>query len=315
MHVFSGVKHLAGPIPGSVVTIGNFDGVHLGHQQLIQTVVREAQYYGIPSVVFTFEPHPGKVFHPERPTLRLFDSQDQKEQLEGFGVDKVILEPFNFEFSKMSPSDFLDNYISRQLNPKTLVVGHDFSFGAGRAGNLQFLEEYCSKKGIRLIIIPPFYFNQTIVSSSQIRRNLLAGEVEIANALLGRAYYFRGTVEKGFQRGRTIGVPTANISPDIEFTPRKGVYCTETLIGNHFHRSVTNIGNNPTFQIGNPLKYKIETHLLNFDASLYGIEVKVHLQHFLREELKFSGAEQLKAQILSDIKNAQRFFDEQDKNR
>lgn len=302
---------MPGPIRGSVVTIGNFDGVHLGHQQLIENIVREAQYFGVPSVVYTFNPHPGKILRPEKPTLRLFDLKDQQEQLERFGVDNVILEPFTVEFSQISPLDFLDNYISISLNPKTLVVGHDFSFGAGRAGNLHFLDDYCSKKGIRLIIIPPFYFDQTIVSSSQIKKHLMAGEVERANALLGRNYYLRGRVEKGFQRGRTIGVPTANIRPDIEFLPRVGVYCTETLIGSHLHRSITNIGVNPTFDSGDQRGYKIETHLLDFDASLYGIEVKVHLRHFLRDEIKFSGVEQLKSQISLDIEQARRFFNGQ----
>lgn len=314
MHVYLGVHQLNPPLPASVVTIGNFDGVHLGHQQLIDNVVREAQFYGAPSVVYTFHPHPVKVLHPERPTYRLFDLKDQQEQFEKRGVEYVVIEEFTKEFSQLSPQRFLDEYIIGKLHPKTLVVGHDFSFGADRAGNLQFLERYCSEKGIRLIIIPPYQHSGQVVSSSAIRESLKAGQVEKANELLGRTYYLRGHVEKGFQRGRTIGVPTANIHPDVEFIPRKGVYCTLTKFGGHQYASITNIGVNPTFQSQNKEGIKIETHLFDFDAQLYGVEVEVYLLHFIRDEMKFSGVEELKTQIQNDMQAARRYFHERTKN-
>ncbi len=315
MHTYKGIQQFKSPLASSVVTIGNFDGVHLGHQQLIDSVVHEARSYGIPSVVYTFHPHPVKVLHPERATFRLFDLKDQQEQFAQRGIEHVIIEEFTQEFSQVSAQDFLDHYVFGPLKPRTLVVGHDFSFGADRGGNLQFLGSYCASHGIRLVVIPPFQLDGVVVSSSRIREALKNGEVEKANKLLGRTYYLRGHVEKGFQRGRTIGVPTANVHPDVEFMPRFGVYCTLTKIGNHLHHSVTNIGCNPTFQVQGKEVLKIETHLLDFNAQLYGIEVEVYLLHFIREEKKFSGIDELKEQISKDIATTRRFFDEQDKTR
>lgn len=315
MHIFQGVKQLNSPLAASVVTIGNFDGVHLGHQQLIDTVVREAKHFGVPSVVYTFHPHPVKVLHPERATYRLFDLKDQTEQFAERGIEHVIIEEFTKDFSQVSADDFLENYIEAFLHPKTLVVGHDFSFGAERAGNLKFLEDYCSRRGIRLIIIPPFRVEGHLVSSSQIRECLKNGEVEKASSLLGRTYYMRGHVEKGFQRGRTIGVPTANVHPDVEFMPRLGVYCTLTKFGGHFHPSVTNIGVNPTFQQQGSSPVKIETHLFDFNAQLYGLEVEVYLLHFMRDEMKFSGLDELKVQIAKDIAETRRYFNDHPQNR
>lgn len=303
------------PLAASVVTIGNFDGVHLGHQQLVDNVVREAQFLGVPSVVYTFHPHPVKVLHPERATFRLFDLKDQQERFAERGVENVIIEEFTKDFSKITPQEFLDRYIFQQLRPKTLVVGHDFSFGADRSGNIPFLEKYCAQKGIKLIIIPPFQNEGKVVSSTRIRESLKAGDIESANELLGRTYYLRGHVEKGHQRGRTIGVPTANIHPDVEFMPRLGVYCTLTKFGGHMHPSITNIGVNPTFTENGKGPIKIETHLFDFDAHLYGLEVEVYLLHFIRDEMKFSGIEELKNQILQDVTEARRYFHEKSQNR
>lgn len=302
-------------IEASVVTIGNFDGVHLGHQQLIDTVVREAQFYGIPSVVYTFDPHPLKVVVSERSAgknvARLFDLKDQQEQFAARGVNIVIVEPFTKEFAQVTAQDFLSEYLFKNLRPKTLVVGHDFSFGAKRGGTISFLEQFCANNGIRLIIIPPFQNKNIVVSSSKIRDALAAGDVETANGLLGRSYYVRGHVQKGFQRGRLIGVPTANIHPDVEFMPRKGVYATYTKFGGQLHKSITNIGVNPTFNEadGTQNLMKIESHIFDFNAQLYDVEVEVILLHFIRDEKKFNGIEELKNQIQSDIHEVQGFFD------
>lgn len=314
MQIFSGVQKIQPALTGSVVTIGNFDGVHKGHQQLIEMVVREARYYGVPSVVYTFDPHPMKVLHPERPTQRLFDLRDQQEQFAARGVDYVVIEEFTREFSQISPQSFFEDYLVTVLQPKTLVVGHDFSFGADRTGNIPFLENLCATRGIRLIIIPPFQLENAAVSSTRIREFLKNGDVELAKELLGRDYYLRGHVEQGFQRGRTIGVPTANVHPDVEFIPRKGVYCTLTKIGSHLQPSITNIGVNPTFQENGKGPIKIETHLLDFDAQLYGMEVQVYLLKFIRDEQKFSGIDELKNQIQTDISQARRYFEQHPKS-
>jgi riboflavin kinase/FMN adenylyltransferase len=315
MQVIEGIHHLSQALSGSVVTIGNFDGVHRGHQQLVDNIVREARYFGVPSVVYTFHPHPVKVLHPERATFRLFDLKDQQEQFEKAGVEMMVIENFTQEFSRVSAQDFLQKFVLEKLHPKTLVVGHDFSFGADRSGNIQFLEKFCADHGVRLIVIPPFQYDNGVVSSTRIRQALKDGNVEEANDLLGRSYYVRGHVEQGFQRGRTIGVPTANVHPDVEFTPRQGVYCTLTKVGNHLHPSITNIGVNPTFSDGSSHRpTKIESHLFDFDAQLYGMEVEVHLLHFIRDEKKFSGIDELKKQIQQDIQEAHRYFHEHHEN-
>lgn len=310
MQIYSGVSSLKEPLKSSVVTIGNFDGVHLGHRQLIETVVRESRHFGVPSVVYTFFPHPVKVLKPETPTYRLFDLEDQQERFADLGIEQVVIEPFTLDFAKVSAQDFLDNYLVKYLNPQTLVVGHDFNFGADRSGNLRFLEEYCAQKGIRLIIIPPFSVGGTVASSSKIREFLKAGDVEKAAFLLDRSYYLRGKVEKGFQRGRTIGVPTANLSPDVEFTPRLGVYITETHVGGGIYPSITNIGINPTFSNGDGSPIKIETHIFDFAAHLYDVEIEVFLLHFIRDEKKFSSVESLVQQIHQDMDIARKYFDE-----
>lgn len=310
MQIFSSVRSLNEPLASSVVTIGNFDGVHLGHRQLVETVVREARFFNVPSVVYTFFPHPVKVLNPDKPTYRLFDLEDQQERFKALGVEKVIIEAFTPDFAKVSAISFLDDYLVKYLNPKTLVVGHDFNFGADRSGNLRFLESYCAKKGIRLIIIPPFSVNNVVASSSKIRELLKAGEVEAASALLDRSYYLRGKVEKGFQRGRTIGVPTANLSPDVEFTPRLGVYITETLIGGKTYPSITNIGVNPTFSSGAGSPIKIETHIFDFTAQLYGIDLTVKLLKFIRDEKKFENVNALVEQIKADMEIARKYFND-----
>lgn len=314
MQVFQGIQDLkskGGAFAASVVTIGNFDGVHLGHRHLLKTVTQEAGFLGVPSVVYTFHPHPVKVLHPERGPQRLFDLKDQQDQMNEAGIHTLIVENFTREFAQVSAREFLEEFLLKPLAPKTLVVGHDFSFGADREGNLHTLEQYCRTHNIKLIVIPPFQFDGAVVSSSRIRALLKQGDIESAERLLGRRYYLRGPVEKGFQRGRTIGVPTANVHPDVEFLPRLGVYVTLTGWGGKLLPSITNIGINPTFTEGKKKPVKVETHIFDFNAEIYGAEVQVHLLHFLRDEKKFSGLEELKDQIQKDFSAAGKYFDEQ----
>lgn len=316
MHIYQGIADLRAKNGltrdqeafSSVVTIGNFDGVHLGHQELLKAVVSEAQSLGITSVVYTFHPHPVKVLYPERKTERMFDLRDQQQQFEAFGIQNVIVENFTHDFSKIDPETFLNEYLYKPLKPKTLVVGHDFSFGSARAGNLHYLENFCREKGIKLIVIPPFQLNSLVVSSSKIRNELKLGDIEKARELLGRRYYLRGHVQTGFQRGRTIGVPTANLHPDVEFIPRKGVYVTLTTFGGKEYPSITNIGVNPTVTQGEGSPVKIETHIFDFNAQIYGLEIEVYLLHFLRDEKKFNSFEELKQQIQNDMQQAREFF-------
>ena len=208
----------------------------------------------------------------------------------------------------MSAEEFLENYIFKNFNPKHIVVGYDFSFGKSRVGNIDFLLEFCSTRNIGVNVVEAHSQDGQVVSSSQIRLMLEHGDVKKAQEFLGRAYYLRGPVRVGNKRGRTIGTPTANISPEIEFVPRKGVYFTWAILGELRYPSITNIGYNPTFE--NSDSYlKVETHIFNFDRDIYGEHLKVELIKFHRDEKKFNSIEALKLQIINDITMAKNFFE------
>lgn len=294
-------------IDSSVVTVGNFDGVHLGHQYLLKELVKKAQSEKVAAVVCTFRPHPRTILYPEKPTHRLFDYRDQAEMMEKLGVDYLIEEKFTKDFSLMSGEEFLSSYIVRLFKPKHIVVGHDFNFGKNRQGDEHFLSEFCKRRDISLSILNPFEINAQVVSSSAIRKLLEHGDLQRAEEFLGRKYYLRGPVRVGHRRGRQLGVPTANISPAIEFVPRKGVYFTLTEHKNKLYPSISNIGYNPTFETEDSY-LKVETHIFDFHEDIYGDQIKVELLHFHRDEMKFSGVEPLKKQIDKDILLAHDFF-------
>lgn len=301
MQVYQGISQLPAALPSSVVTIGNFDGVHRGHQELIAVLLRAARRQGVLPVVFTFDPHPARILTPEKQIRRLFDDSDQRERLELLGVQVLIREPFHKEFSKISAPDFFENWLAKPLNPKTLVVGHDFAFGADRGGDQKFLKDACAARGIELQIVPAVMVEGAPASSSRIRQALANGDVEAAARFLGRPYYLKGEVMTGERRGRTIGVPTANLRPRMEFTPKMGVYVSRTRVGSQEFLSVTNLGVNPTFHSEPGAPLKVETHLLDFAGDLYGREIRVDLLRHLRDEQRFSGIEELKSQIAKDI--------------
>lgn len=317
-------EHAIPHFKSSVLTIGNFDGVHLGHQNLLATLVTKAKDYKTQSVVCTFKPHPKTILKPNEPYHRLFDYRDQVEKMSKLGVSYLVEEKFSKDFSLMSAEQFLSGYIEKIYNPLHIVVGYDFSFGKSRDGNVDFLRDYCRKKGIGLTVVPAFELNGQIVSTSQIRNFLEHGELNKAEIFLNRPYYLRGPVRVGYKRGRLIGVPTANISPEIEFVPRRGVYFTwaqlddklnsqidGSLVGDQLeikkYPSITNIGYNPTFENSDPY-LKVETHIFNFDQDIYGEHLKIELAKFQRDEMKFNTIENLKHQILSDLIQAKIFF-------
>ena len=291
----------------SVLTIGNFDGVHLGHQKLLKTLVKTAQELNTKSIVCTFKPHPKVILRPDEPVHRLFDYKDQAEVMEKLHVDFLIEEKFSKNLSLMSAESYLENYIERFYKPVHLVVGYDFNFGNQRGGNTDFLEKFCAQKKWGLSIVPAEEKDGQVVSSSQIRKMLEHGDLKKAEEFLGRPYYLRGPVRVGFKRGRILGFPTANLSPEIEFTPRKGVYFTQVHFQGQIFPSVTNIGFNPTFENRDPY-LKVETHIFNFNKDIYGEHIQVDLLHFHRDEIKFTSPETLKIQIFKDISLAHQFF-------
>jgi riboflavin kinase/FMN adenylyltransferase len=308
MQIFQGVEELPPDWGPSVVSIGNFDGVHLGHQKLLRQAVLEGQTRQLPVVVFTFYPHPVAILYPERKIQRLFDSRDQREQLAQLGVNHLIEQEFTQNFARLSASDFVQFFLIDKLKTKTLVVGYDFSFGTNREGTIEYLHKVCQEKNIRLIVEPAYQMKGITVSSSKVRDELKLGNAEMAKDLLGREFYLRGIVHHGDARGRTIGVPTANMTPTVDFVPRRGVYITRTHYKHQIHQSITNIGYNPTFQGESPPPIKTETHLFDFDEDIYGQEIQVEILKFLRDEKKFSGVQELVAQIHADIQEAREYF-------
>jgi riboflavin kinase/FMN adenylyltransferase len=298
-----------------VLTIGNFDGVHRGHQELIRRAVEKAHSLGVPSVVFTFEPHPLTVVRPEAKLQRLFDAEDRREQLEKLGVDILVVEPFSRTFSQLTPEKFLIENVIRPFQPRAVIVGYDFSFGANRAGGIDFLIEHAKSPGVpfEVEVVPPVTIEidsasgaqSTIVSSTRIRQALKAGRADEARLLLGRPYVVRGMVKKGAGRGRAIGIPTANIEPTVESGIKPGVYAAVALVRGRRMEALVNIGTNPTFEGSDASTLNIEAHLPHYDGvkegDLYGEKIELGFIAWIRAEQKFSGVEELVAQIRRDI--------------
>lgn len=300
-------------IQESVLTIGNFDGLHLGHRKLIQQVVQSAKAKNCPSIACTFKPHPLQIIQPqvkEHLSHRLFDYRDQAEVMESLQLDYLIEEKFTKELSLMTAIDFLNNYVVKYFNPRHIIVGYDFSFGHNRSGDFNFLKDYCDKNNIELSQVQAVEISGQTISSSAIRKLIEHGDMSQAEKYLGRKYYLRGPVRMGYQRGRTLNVPTANISPEIDFVPRKGVYFSKTFINQEIYYSITNIGVNPTFESGQIADslLKVETHIFNFNLDIYGQQIKVELEKFHRDEMKFTTVDMLKNQIQKDLIEARKYF-------
>jgi riboflavin kinase/FMN adenylyltransferase len=248
------------------------------------------------------------VIFPDDHGLQLLNTLEEKiEIFRQFGIQHLIIQPFTLEFSKLSPEEFLENWLFLSLNPRQLIVGYDFAFGADRKGTLHKLKEICTKSNVDLEIIPPFEKHNMIVSSSKIREFIRRGEMVQAQEFLGRPYYLKGTVTRGDQRGRTIGFPTANLDIAWKLKPRVGVYATRSLVRGKEWLSMTNVGWNPTVS-DNKKHVKVETHLFNFDEEIYGEEVQLKFYKFLREECKFKSLEDLKKQLVIDQQNSLEFF-------
>jgi riboflavin kinase/FMN adenylyltransferase len=306
MEVIRGVENLGRTLSRAVLTIGNFDGVHLGHQRIIGRAVEKARERGGISVAYTFRPHPQVALRPAS-SLPLLTTYDEKLELMGkLGLDVVIEEPFSREFSVIAPEEFFRDFLLRRVSAESIVVGYDFSFGKERQGHLEKLEALCREAGVELEIVQAQRSGSEVVSSSAVRQHLLQGEVEAAARLLGRDFFYRGIVVKGEGRGRTIGFPTANLKLETKLTLPYGVYATHASVGGVSYPSVTNVGVRPTFRApdGSELPALIETHLLDVTRDLYGTTLEVSFVKRLRAERKFAGIDALKAQIALDADEA-----------
>jgi riboflavin kinase/FMN adenylyltransferase len=290
-------------LPASVLTIGSFDGVHLGHQALIQEMIAAAQIASIPAAVLTFYPHPSVVLQGRRPSFYITSPDEKAERLGSLGVDYVITQKFDRSLSLMRASEFL-HWVKDRLQFQMLWVGGNFAFGYKREGNIKFLGEISKELDFELHVVPPILVDGEIVSSTRIREALQSGEVSRATRYLGKPFILRGVVEPGSGRGKKLGIPTANLKLWDEMAyPSAGVYACFSKVNGKTYKAVVNIGVRPTFNddLDAPL---IEAHLLNFDGDLYGQDIELSFVQRLRREQRFNDPQDLQAQIQRDIENA-----------
>ena len=306
MRLFHGTENAAIARP-TVLTLGVFDGLHLGHQLIVKTVVERARAASAVPTVITFEPHPREVLHPDSapPLLQTFDQKI--EALSVLGIEQTIVIHFDKAFSQIRAEDFLREVVMQRLHAREVYLGRGFAFGHNREGNIDLLRNVSSRLGFAADEVPEVGLRGQRVSSSRIRELLLKGRVNLARRMLGRPYGVEGPVIHGAERGAQIGFPTANIHPHNRVIPRGGVYVTATLTDGQWRRSVTNIGTRPTFENGSASS--VETYVMNWSGDLYGDVVRVRFLHRLRAEKKFGSIDELRSQITRDVNRAQRFFE------
>jgi riboflavin kinase / FMN adenylyltransferase len=288
--------------PPPAVTVGNFDGVHRGHQALVSAAVARAQAAGGLSVVLTFDPHPARVLRPAHAPAALTTLAQKEELLAGLGVDRLAVLPFDAQLARLSPEEFARAVLRDTLGARAVVVGESFRFGHRREGDAQALVELGGRLGFDVHALPAVLEGGRPVSSSRIRSELAHGHVAAADALLGRPYFVDAAVVRGVGRGRTIGVPTANLAPENEILPAPGVYAGHCRLGGgDSWPAVANLGRRPTFGGGDLF---LEAHLLGFEGDLYGTRVRLSFQERLRDEERFPSKEALVARIRDDIARA-----------
>lgn len=295
----------------AVVTIGTFDGVHTGHQQLLQQLQEEAARIDGETVIITFDPHPRKIIKGHSGEIRLLNTLEEKiELLAGKKVDHLVIVPFTEAFSQLTAEQYVKDFLLEKFHPHTVIIGYDHQFGKGRLGNYRLLEEFAVTEDFELQEIPVHLSSAISVSSTRIREAIGKADVETANELLGYDFFFSGLVVEGNKLGRTIGYPTANLLPDHpeKLIPGDGVYVVEVEIREKpctRLKGMMNIGIRPTVD---GTKRVIEVHIFDFNEDIYGTTLRVFLKKHLRGEQKFAGLDALKAQLATDKKNAQEYF-------
>jgi riboflavin kinase/FMN adenylyltransferase len=282
---------------GGVVALGNFDGVHRGHQALLAEAGRQAKALGVPLVALTFEPHPRGFFVPDTGPFRLTLPSAKRRLLAHYGVEAVLAQRFDAAFAALPADAFIADVLLKGLGARHVVCGYDFTFGARRGGNVERLRAEGATRVFGVTVLEPVMREGEIYSSTRIREALRAGMAREAAELLGHPWEIEGTVELGDQRGRTIGYPTANVALGQHLRPRFGVYAVRAYVEGTWRDAVANLGKRPTF---GKLQENFEVHLFDFAGDLYGQTLRASLIDFIRPEMKFAGLDQLKAQIASD---------------
>ena len=307
MRLFHGTDNAKIARP-TVLTLGVFDGLHLGHQLIMSTVVERArECHAVPTVI-TFDPHPRAVLHPESapPLLQTFDQK--VEAFDVLGIEQTIVVRFTKTFAQIEAESFLRDVVRDRLQAIEVYLGRGFAFGRNREGNIELLRRVSEQLGFRAEEVPEVRLRGQRISSSTIRKLLAEGRVNLARRMLGRPYGVEGRAVRGAERGRTIGFPTANLRPENRVIPRGGVYVTATLIEGAWRRSVTNIGTRPTFE-SDAAQPSVETYVMDWTGDLYGDVVRVRFLHRLRDERKFASIDELKRQIARDSDRASEYFE------
>lgn len=291
------------------LTIGNFDGVHLGHRHLLQHVKEICLKKNLKFVVMTFIPHPHQILSPKFQHYLINSYEERRVILASLGVDYLVELDFDRDFSTKTPEEFLKSYILHFQGVREFFIGHDFAFGVNKQGGFDFIKKTCASIGINVEIQSEFELKNEKISSSIIREKLKNGQIEMANQLLARPYFLEGRVVKGAGRGKQIGFPTANLDLNQEITvPQLGVYITQTIYKGMKFNSITNVGMNPTFSDVN--KINVETNLFDFTDDIYGENIRVNFLKKLRPEKKFESVNKLIDQIRIDVETAKRYFNE-----
>lgn len=287
---------------GTSLTIGNFDGVHIGHRELLRRTVARAREHGLPAVALTFRPHPIRYFTPRARFYEITSPEEKAARMEEMGIDALVVESFTGEIGEMGPEEFARTVIRGRLSARFVTVGYDFTFGKNRTGSPSMLSRIGREAGFSVDVVPPLLRGGAIVSSSRIRELLLGGRVREAEELLCAPYRVSGTVVAGAGRGRKLGFPTANVQYNQELLPLPGVYVVDAGVGGVVRRGVANVGFNPTFGENS---LGVEVHLLDFHGGdLYGQEMSVYFRDRIRDERKFKSVEELVRQIGKDVEFA-----------
>jgi riboflavin kinase / FMN adenylyltransferase len=307
MRVFRNTEQLPA-FNNSVITIGTFDGVHKGHQKLIERIKLLAQKTGGENIIITFHPHPRIVINPEDKSLRLLNTVDEKiALLQKYGVNNVVIVPFSRDFSEQSAEDYISHFLVRNFQPRYIVIGFDYKFGKDRRGDYKLLEELKFQYGYEMEEIPKEMLDDIAISSTKIRSSLNAGQIKLANELLGYNYLLSGTVMRGLQNGRKLGFPTANIHVNDEFKliPKTGIYAVLVHYDSQVYKGMLSIGFNPTFD---GKEQTIEVNILDFDKDIYGVNLTVEFVDYIRDEKKFGSVEALATAIAVDEKTTRQIL-------
>lgn len=286
-------------IKNPVVALGNFDGIHIGHQALIKKTVEVAKKINGTAALFTFYPHPIKVVEKRKEPFIIQTFKEKVKIAQSLGIETVVCARFTKNFANMHPEDFIKDILINKLEVKSVCVGHDYTFGRGGKGGIKTLREYANRYGFELSVIPPVKIDGIIVSSSKIREFLRDGNIEYANKFLGRPYKISGVVRKGDGRGASLGYPTANIYPKNEIILKNGVYAAYVYVDSKKYKAAVNVGNNPTFKGVNK---HIEVFIMEFNKNIYSKKIEIEFVDFIRDEKRFRRVDELIARIDKDIK-------------